>query len=152
MVDKKRILIIDDDTTIIGALRLVLEDEGYVVDEASNGVEAIEKSFQGFYNLAIVDWRLPDIEGTNLLSRLKETVPKMAKIMLTGYPSMENAIDSVNAQADAFLQKPVRVELLLKKIDHLLKQQDEDRKFSEKKMTEYVQTRVNEIMVSKLNH
>jgi DNA-binding NtrC family response regulator len=91
-----RVLIIDDDKVIRETLAFTLEDEGYTVDTAENGKEAIEKTDSNFYNLAIVDWRLPDFEGTKLLRELKETTPRMAKIMLTGYPSMNNAIDAVN--------------------------------------------------------
>ena len=52
---------------------MLLEEEGYKVDTAQNGKEAIDKSYANFYNLAIVDWRLPDIEGTVLLGKLRET-------------------------------------------------------------------------------
>ena len=145
MVGLKRILVVDDEKTILEALVMILEDEGYIVDTAENGKEAIEKSFNNFYNLAIVDWRLPDIEGTKLLPKLKETTPKMAKIMLTGYPSMQNAIDSVNAQADGFILKPANAEVLLNKISELLKNQEEALKYSEAKMVEYIETRVKEI-------
>jgi UDP-3-O-[3-hydroxymyristoyl] N-acetylglucosamine deacetylase len=146
MVKKFRVLLVDDDETILETMQITLEEEGYIVDTARNGKEAVAKSQANFYNLAIVDWRLPDTEGTRLLGNLKETVPKMAKIMLTGYPSMRNAIDSVNARADAFFEKPISTEQLLKKITELLNQQEEERKYSEKKMIEYIETRVKEQM------
>jgi DNA-binding response OmpR family regulator len=81
MAKNARILIIDDDEIIRDTLAMSLEQEGYCVDKAENGKEAIAKSCANFYNLAIVDWRLPDIEGTKLLSQLKETKPKMMKLM-----------------------------------------------------------------------
>ena len=146
MVGKNRILIVDDDATICETLSLLLEEEGYVVDTAENGKEAIAKSNSNFYNLAIVDWRLPDTEGTKLLRNMRETTPKMAKIMLTGYPSMQNAIDSVNAQTDAFILKPVAADILLGKIEELLKQQEEARKYSELKTAEFIRTRVGELL------
>ena len=136
-----RILIIDDDERICESISTVLTEEGYVVDVAKNGKEAIDLSHSRFYNLAIIDWRLPDIEGTKLLGELKETTPKMPKIMLTGYPSMSNAIDAVNNRADSFLMKPVRMEILLEKIKELLKQQDEQNKFSEEKMANFIESK-----------
>jgi len=145
MVEQLRILVVDDDETIRATLQLALEEEGFIVDTAKNGKEAVEKSNSEFYNLAIVDWRLPDVEGTRLLGNLKETVPRMAKIMLTGYPSMRNAIDSVNSRADAFFEKPVGIAELVKKINELLVLQQNDKKFSETKMTEYIETRVKEL-------
>jgi len=149
MPDKRRILIIDDDEVIRETMTMLLEEEGYIVDTAENGKEAIAKTFTNTYNLALVDWRLPDFEGTKLIGQLKETVPKMAKIMLTGYPSMHNAVDAVNAQADAFFCKPADTMAILEKIKSLLKQQDEARELSEEKMVNYIETRVKELMPTK---
>lgn len=141
MSNANRILVIDDDRIILETLSAALKDEGFVVDTAENGQEAISKSHANFYNLVIVDWRLPDIEGTKLLGELKQTTPKMAKMMLTGYPSMSNAVDAVNNRADSFLVKPVRIETLLEKIKELLKQQEQENKFSEEKMTNFIETK-----------
>lgn len=142
MYTEGRILIIDDDETICNSLSMVLRAEGYLVDIAKTGKEAVKMSYENFYNLAIVDWRLPDIEGTELLGKINETTPKMQKIMLTGYPSMNNAIDAVNTGADAFFLKPVHIENLLEKIERLLKIQQEQKNFSEQKMVKYIETKV----------
>ena len=144
-----RILVIDDDTPIRETLSLALETAGFKVDTAKNGKEAIAKSQENFYNLAIVDWRLPDIEGTKLLGDLKETTPRMAKILLTGFPSMDNAIDAVNNAADAFLVKPVKLENLVAKIKELLKKQEAEKEYDEDRMTNYLETRVK--MLTKQN-
>jgi len=141
-----RILVVDDDETILDTLAMALELEGYFVDKAENGKEAIEKSYSNFYNLAIVDWRLPDIEGTTLLKEFKETTPRMVRIMLTGYPSMNNAISAVNNEASAFLVKPVDFDLLLGKIDELLKKQEQAKVFTEDLVVNYIETRSKEIL------
>ena len=146
MTDTARILLIDDDKNIRQTLSIVLQEEGYIVDTAENGKEAVEKSYANFYNLAIVDWRLPDVDGTILITQLKETTPKMAKIMLTGYPSMNNAIEAVNQHADAFLVKPVAVEELLKKIRELLILQEENKEFAETKIVSFIETRTQQIL------
>jgi DNA-binding response OmpR family regulator len=146
-----RILIVDDDEIIRSTLSTILKSEGYSVDTAENGKEAIAKSNVNFYNLAIIDWRLPDTEGTKLLAELKETTPKMVKIMLTGLPSMQNAIDSVNAQADAFFLKPVDAKTLLNRIKALLKLQEQARTFSEDKVSNFIETRVRELDQTKGN-
>ena len=144
-----RILVIDDDRVIRQTIAVTLEDEGYSVDTAENGREAIEKANANFYNLAIVDWRLPDFEGTKLLHRLKETAPRMAKIMLTGYPSMNNAIEAVNERADAFLTKPVAIDKLLTKMKELLELQEEENKYSQAKVAEFIQARTRQVLSSK---
>jgi DNA-binding NtrC family response regulator len=146
LIKNARILVIDDDEVIRNTLAMALELEGYIVDKAENGKEAITKSYSNVYNLAIVDWRLPDIEGTKLLGELKETTPKMAKIMLTGYPSMENAIAAVNKRADAFLVKPVDFDVLLGKISELLKLQEQSRSLSEDLMVNFIETRARELL------
>jgi DNA-binding NtrC family response regulator len=141
MSKNARILIIDDDKDIRQILAIALEEEGYCVDTAGSGKEAVGRSYSNLYNVAIIDCRLPDIEGTKLLGKLKETKPKMGKIMLTGYPSMDNAIAALNEGADAFFLKPVDLELLIEKINDLVKGQEEIRALIEygMKALEFVQ-------------
>jgi len=140
-----RILIIDDEESIRIATAAILEEEGYQVDTASNGKEAIEKASSNLYNAALIDYRLPDMEGTELLTSLRETTPRMIKIMVTGYPSLQNAVTSVNKRADAFLMKPVSMETLLKTISDLLRKQEEEGKYSEEKVAEFIETRFKKI-------
>ncbi|MEX2725608.1 MAG: response regulator [Candidatus Freyarchaeota archaeon] len=145
MSEPARILIVDDDESIRKVLTAILQEEGYIVDTARSGREAIEKAENNFYNLALVDIRLPDIEGTKLLSMMKETVPKMAKIIITGYPSMQNAIEALNRNADRYLLKPLNMEELLKAVRDLLKKQQEERRYSEEKVLEFIQSRIREL-------
>src|SRR5674476_943297 len=94
-------------------MKAILEDEGYDVDLAASGKEGIEKSKETNYNIALLDIRLPDMEGVELLKLMKPTVPRTRKIMVTGYPSTQNAIYALNKNADAYLIKPVDIEKLL---------------------------------------
>ena len=120
MDERFRVLVIDDDESTRTTFAAILEDEGYNVDTAENGKEAIEKSNASTYRVALIDFRLPDMNGTELLNALRETIPKTAKIIVTGYPTLENAIDSVNKHADAYFTKPVDYEKLLNTIRHLI--------------------------------
>jgi DNA-binding NtrC family response regulator len=140
-----KILIVDDDENIRKTMRTILEDEGYTVDEATNGNEAIELTKQTAYNIALLDIRLPDMEGIELLELLKDPVPKTRKIMITGYPSMQNAITALNKKADAYLIKPVDIQKLLNIVKEQLKLQEEEKNFSEQKVAEFIETRVKEI-------
>jgi DNA-binding NtrC family response regulator len=151
MNEKARILVIDDDENIRKALAITLEAKGYVVDTAEDGKEAIEKSNANFYNLALVDIRLPDTEGTNLLTKLKETTPTMVKIIVTGYPSLQNAIEAVNKNADGYIIKPFETEQLISMIETHLKKQNEARRYSEQKVAEYVESRIRELDKSEEN-
>ena len=143
-----RILIIDDEESIRMATAAVLEEEGYVVDTAANGKEAVEKSKTNFYNVALIDYRLPDMEGTDLLWQMKDSTPRMRKIMVTGYPSLQNAVTAVNRSADAFLMKPVNMEILLKTVRDVLRKQEEEERFSEQKVAEFIETKFRKLETS----
>lgn len=147
MGDPARILIVDDEESIREVLATILEEEGYVAETAKNGKEAMEKSETKFYNLALIDIRLPDMEGTELLSAIKETTPKMVKIIMTGYPSLQNAVEAVNKGANAYILKPFKVEDVLKTIKEELKKQRAARKYSEEKVAEFIVTRAKELEV-----
>ena len=145
MGEPARILVVDDDEGIRKTLATILEDQGYVVDTAENGKGAIEKSNIKFYNLALIDIRLPDMEGTKLLASMKETTPKMVKIIVTGYPALQNAVEAVNKGADGYTFKPMNIDVLLATIEEHLKKQQEAKKYSEEKVTEFIETRAREI-------
>jgi DNA-binding response OmpR family regulator len=119
--DKKRILVIDDDKSILRAFTRILQKNGYEVDAAETGKEAIEKAETGRYDLALVDVRLPDMDGTDLLCRMQKTMYDTVKIMITGFPSLENGVKALDEGADAYLVKPVKPEELLILIEENLK-------------------------------
>lgn len=139
-----RIIVVDDDESIVLTVKAILESEGYAVDISATGKEAIEKSEKTVYNVALIDIKLPDMEGIELLTRMKASVPRMRKIIVTGYPTIQNASDATNKNADAYLIKPVDVEKLLKLISEQLKQQKAERKESEQKITEFIEAKFKE--------
>jgi DNA-binding NtrC family response regulator len=140
-----RILIVDDDENIRKVLQTILEDEGYYVEVADTGQCGIQKTEESFYNLALIDVRLPDMEGIELLTKIRETKPKIRKIVVTGYPTLQNAVNAVNKGADAYVMKPFDVEKILLTIKEQLKKQSEEKKFSEEKVAEFIETRVKEL-------
>ena len=142
MGEAARILVIDDDENIRKVLETILEDEGYIVETAETAKKGIEKSEKEFYNLALIDVRLPDMEGIELLSKLRNTKPKMRKIIVTGYPTLQNAVSAVNKGADAYVMKPFEVEKILQTIREQLKKQQEEKSYSEKKVVEFIETRI----------
>jgi DNA-binding NtrC family response regulator len=142
MVESARILIIDDDENIRKVLQAILEDEGYAIETAETAKKGIEKSEKTFFNLALIDVRLPDMEGIELLSKLRNTKPKMRKIIVTGYPTLQNAMSAVNKGADAYVMKPFEVEKILQTIQEQLKMQKEEQKYCEGKVVEFIETRI----------
>lgn len=145
MASAVRILVVDDDENVITPVEAILKNEGYAVDVAASGSEAIKKSKATAYNVALIDIRLPDMDGIELLTRMKDRVPKVRKIILTGYPSMQNAIGAVNKKADAYVVKPVDLDKLLELIREQLKLQENEKKYSELKVAEFIEARVKEI-------
>lgn len=141
-MSKSRILLIDDDENILKVLQTILEDEGYFVETANTAKKGIEKSNKAFYNLALIDVRLPDMEGIELLPKLRNTKPKMRKIIVTGYPTLQNAVSAVNKGADAYVMKPFEVEKILQTIKDQLKKQNEEKSYSEDKVVEFIETRI----------
>lgn len=140
------ILIVDDDAGICRTLGLILEEKGYVVQTAHTGKDAIKKSKASVFNVAILDVKLPDVEGTELLKALPETTPKMIKIMFTGYPELENAVKALNEGADAYIMKPADPDKILKTIEEKLEQQANTEKMTEEKISTFLETRVQKLL------
>ena len=149
MGETARILIVDDDEDIRKVLTTILEDEEYIVESVGTAKKAIAKTGKKFYNLALIDVRLPDMEGIELLTRMKDTTPKMRKIIITGYPTLQNAVEAVNRGADAYIIKPFDVKKALRTIKEELTKQEEKKRYSQEKVAEFIETRVKELEVEK---
>lgn len=116
-----KILVIDDDAGVRQILTSLLEQADYKTEVAQTAKEAIEKCQTKSFDAALIDIKLPDMEGTELLGMLNKFNPAMIKIMITGYPSLENAVQSLNSGADGYVMKPFKSEGLLKQIEEQLK-------------------------------
>lgn len=145
MTDSPRILIIDDDENIRRVLETILTDEGYSVESADTATKGIEKSQNAFFNIALVDVRLPDMEGIDLLPKLRNTKPKMRKIIVTGYPTLQNAMSAVNNGANAYVMKPFDVEKILNTIRDQLQKQKDEKICCEENVVEFIETRIKEL-------
>lgn len=115
-----KILVVDDDADIREILGATLNQEGYEAETVKTGKEAIEKCQTKSFDVALIDVKLPDMEGTKLLSMLNKSNPAMVRIMITGYPSLDNAVQSINSGADGYLVKPFKSEGLLEQIEEQL--------------------------------
>jgi signal transduction histidine kinase/DNA-binding response OmpR family regulator len=118
-----RILIIDDDEAICRSLMLIFETQGYEAETAGTGREALEKARGGGFNVALLDIRLPDMEGTELLTPLKETTPDMAVILVTGYASLESAVQALNEGASAYITKPLNLDEVMANVREAFEKQ-----------------------------
>jgi PAS domain S-box-containing protein len=127
------ILIVDDDESQRKSLSLILKKKGYEAESAGTGKEALEKARDRTISLALLDIKLPDTNGIQLVAPLRQINPDMAIIMVTGFASIENTILSLNAGASGYLVKPVNHEEMLAKVKDLLERQE---LISEKRLAE----------------
>ena len=116
----KKILVIDDDRSILLSFSRILERNGYEIETAEKGKEAMEKVKNQHYDLVLLDLRLPDMEGTDLLVKARKQLQKTAKIMITGFPSLESGVKALEWGVDAYLTKPVQPTELLAVIEDKL--------------------------------
>jgi two-component system response regulator AtoC len=122
---KKTIIVVDDDKSILRTFTRILQKSGYEIDVAETGREAMDKAENQHYDLALVDIRLPDMDGTDLLAKLKNQLQNTVKIMITGFPSLETGVKALDEGADAYLVKPVKPQELLLLLEEKLKSREE---------------------------
>jgi DNA-binding NtrC family response regulator len=108
-----RILVVDDEPMMTDSLRRHLMDEGYAVDTAASGGEAIDLFDGGAHHLVICDLQLPDMDGLTLLRHMKDAKPNTEVIVVTGYGSVQTAVEATKAGAFYFVEKPFDFEELL---------------------------------------
>ena len=142
---EKRILIVDDDEALITSLSAVLQSEGYTIDAARSGNEAITMATTNSYDAMIVDIELPDIEGTDLLKRLPVQAAKAVKIILTGHPNMDKVVTALFRGADAYVLKPVSPNELLKVVEQKLAVQNTSTGMNSKKLADWIEKRAEKI-------
>ena len=116
------ILVVDDDAQIRKVLSAILENEGYIVQTAQNGKKATDLTKEFHFDIALVDIGLPDINGIELLQRLKFFQPKIITIMVTGSSAIDDAINAVNKGTAGYILKPIDSKKLLELIENLLKE------------------------------
>ncbi|MEJ2664895.1 MAG: response regulator [Spirochaetia bacterium] len=114
------ILIVDDDRIFRSEFREVLEDK-YEVLEAAGGEQALEILSQpNIVDLVLLDIKMPGMQGTEVLSKIKSISPSVLIVMLTGYGTKEIIIESLRSHADDFLEKPLQIQSALQRINKLL--------------------------------
>ncbi|MCX5673562.1 MAG: sigma-54 dependent transcriptional regulator [Planctomycetota bacterium] len=112
MSDRARILIVDDEEAMRDACRQVLAPEGLALKEASSGVGVLEMIRHESFDLVILDLKMPGMDGMEILRRLQQESPDTVTIVITGYPSVESAVEAMKLGAADFLPKPFTPDVL----------------------------------------
>jgi DNA-binding NtrC family response regulator len=132
------ILFVDDDRTILELVREYLSEVGYRVEVVDNGIQALEKVKNQPYTIVFTDIKMPDIDGLELLSAIKEYRPETEVIIVTGHGSMESAIKAMKYGSYDYLQKPFKLNVLKIIIDRIL----EEKKLQQEKIV--LKTRIKD--------
>jgi signal transduction histidine kinase len=123
MQEAAKILVVEDEAGSRLTLCGILEDAGYEVTGVEKGTEALEVIKDGNFNVIITDMKLPDVGGMSVLELAKEINPDVAVIIMTGYASIETAVNAVNEGAYAYFVKPVNMDEMKTAIVNALRQQ-----------------------------
>ncbi len=122
-MSKPRILIVDDDKSVVETLSYILEKNEFSVSTSQDGVSALEKVRYGDFNIAILDYKMPDMNGVVLAREIKRENKNIEVIILTGKATLESAIKAVKEDVFDYLIKPVNPEELIKAMQGALEKQ-----------------------------
>jgi DNA-binding NtrC family response regulator len=142
---KEKLLVVDDDELILESLISIFDSEGYSSAFARTGGDALTLLEREPFNVVIVDVKLTDMTGLELLGKIKDTTPRMRKIVLTGFPDAPSAIEAVNKKVDAYLTKPFDPDSLLKLVAQNLEEQREELRYTQERVLDYIKTRVKQL-------
>lgn len=115
-----RVLIIEDESLIRWSLRQKFEERGYEVNEADTGESALEALQAGVFDLIMLDYKLPDTTGLDILRRLREMDREDVVVMITAYSNIEDAVEAIKLGAHDYIAKPFQMEQLLITVDKAL--------------------------------
>ncbi len=120
-----KVLLIDDEQTLLDYLSKRLLKEGFTVKATFSGEEAMEVAADSFFDVAVVDLKMPGIDGVETQKRLKEIQPLIQCIVLTGHGSIDTALESGQQDAYKYLLKPIDYENLVETIKEASKKKEE---------------------------
>ena len=109
---KKKMLIVDDEFNSRTLMAQILQDEGYSVDTAENGISALKILENESFNVVITDIRMPTMDGVELFHKVKELYPHMPVILFTAYGTIDAAVKALKEGAFYYLEKPLNFDLL----------------------------------------
>jgi two-component system, NtrC family, response regulator AtoC len=117
---KPRILIIEDEKLIRWSLRQRFAEEGYLVDDAENATEGLDKLSRATYDLVMLDYKLPDMSGLDVLRRIREDDQDIVVLIMTAYSSVENAVEAMRLGAYDYVSKPFKMDALMLTVNKAL--------------------------------
>ena len=120
-MNKPKILIADDGESQRYLLKGFLLREGYLVDEAENGIKALQCVKDQHFDIILLDHKMPGMNGVEVLKEVKRTNPEIAVVIISAYGTIERAVEAMEAGAFYYITKPVDLDKLLILLDHISK-------------------------------
>ena len=121
---KARLLLVDDESTGLAVLKLILEEEGYRVDTARDGAAALERFAESAADVVITDWKMPRMDGVELVRRLREQDAHVPVIVCTAHGDVGTAVQAMRAGAEDYLTKPIDLDALTRVLERALERRD----------------------------
>jgi DNA-binding response OmpR family regulator len=121
-MSSRTILIIDDEINLRRSLALILQEAGYLVSTAANAAEGLQMVITSAYDLIFLDLQLPDRSGVELLPEIRKLHPDTPVLILTAHATLSSAMEAVRHGARDYMIKPIKPELLLRRIDDILEE------------------------------
>jgi two-component system cell cycle sensor histidine kinase/response regulator CckA len=117
-----KILIVDDEPRMCESLRLLLGKQGYDIQTATSGNEALGLISHESFDLALLDLVMPDMDGHQLMDRINDSFPETIVIVITGHASLDSAVWALRRGAYDYLKKPFEYEELIKRVQNAINQ------------------------------
>ena len=105
-MNRKRILIIDDENVICKGCKMILDEMGYVCDHSLSGKDGLKTVLELPYDVLLLDMKLKDMDGMEILEKVKTAKPKLYVIVITGYSTVKNAVKAMKLGANDYISKP----------------------------------------------
>ncbi len=121
MYPPPHVLLLEDEFSVAKGLEMVMSEQGYDVDLAPTGQAALDAFRAGRFDLLVADLRLPDMDGMEVIERIKENQPDTSVVIITGYPSVSSAVEAVKMGVSDYLRKPFTEDEFMSAVDETLK-------------------------------
>lgn len=125
-MEQKKILVIDDEKIVLDSVVKILSQDDFTVDVTQKSREGLEWAIEKDYDLVLTDIRMPEIGGMKILRDIKRAKPSLPVMIITGYATVESAVQAMKLGAEEYIEKPFTPELLLSKVKKVFEKEKKE--------------------------
>ncbi|MDD9301272.1 MAG: response regulator [Desulfobacter sp.] len=123
-MNRKRVLIIDDENVICKGCKMILDEMGYACDHSLSGVNGLKTVMELPYDVLLLDMKLKDIDGMEILEKVKKAKPQLYVVVITGYSTVKNAVKAMKLGANDYISKPFNDDDIIIAVRNAFKESD----------------------------